>query len=127
MIADADAGFGGVTSTLKLIKLFIEAGAAGIHIEDQRPGTKKCGHMGGKVIVSCREHVNRLIACRLQADIMGTDLIILARTDALSAKLLDSNVDPVDHPFILGKTPCGKELTFPNAGVEAIKTQVPAA
>ena len=127
MIADADAGFGGVTSTLKLIKLFIEAGAAGIHIEDQRPGTKKCGHMGGKVIVSCREHVNRLIACRLQADIMGTDLIILARTDALSAKLLDSNVDPVDHPFILGKTPCGKELTFPNAGVEAIKTQVAAS
>lgn len=96
MIADADAGFGGITSTLKLIKLFIEAGAAGIHIEDQRPGTKKCGHMGGKVIVSCREHVNRLIACRLQADIMNTELIILARTDALSAKLIDSNVDPVD-------------------------------
>lgn len=126
MIADADAGFGGVTSTMKLIKLFIEAGAAGIHIEDQRSGTKKCGHMGGKVIVSCREHINRLIACRLQADIMGTDLIVLARTDALSAKLLDSNCDPVDHPYILGQCIDGKERTFPNAGLEAIRKKFPS-
>ncbi|KAL4476584.1 hypothetical protein ABPG72_000743 [Tetrahymena utriculariae] len=127
MIADADAGFGGITSTMKLIKLFIEAGAAGIHLEDQRPGTKKCGHMSGKVVVSTREHVNRLIACRLQADIMGTDLIILARTDALSARLIDSNCDPIDHPFILGRCPDGKERTFPNAGLEAIKAKFTGA
>lgn len=74
--------------------------------------------MGGKVIVSCREHVNRLIACRLQADIMGTELIILARTDALGAKLIDSNVDPVDQPYILGICEDGKERSFPNAGLE---------
>lgn len=121
IIADADAGFGGVTSTMKLIKLFIEAGSAGIHIEDQRPGTKKCGHMGGKVIVSCREHVNRLIASRLQADVMGTDLIVLARTDALSAKLIDSNIDPVDQPYILGRCADGENRTFPNAGLAAIQ------
>lgn len=79
--------------------------------------------MGGKVIVSCREHVNRLIACRLQADVMGVDLVILARTDALSAKLLDSNADPVDHPFIVGRCADGKDRTFPKAGVEYIKAK----
>lgn len=120
MIADADAGFGGVTSVMKLIKLMIEAGAAGIHIEDQRPGNKKCGHMGGKVIVSTREHINRIIACRLMADIMGNELIILARTDSLSAKLIDSNIDPIDQPFILGRSYDGKEVTIFEAGLEAI-------
>lgn len=123
MVADADAGFGGVTSVMKLIKLMIEAGAAGIHIEDQRPGNKKCGHMGGKVIVSTREHVNRIIACRLMADIMGNELIILARTDSLSAKLIDSNIDPVDQPFILGKSYDGKEITIFQAGLEGIQRQ----
>ncbi|EGR31625.1 isocitrate lyase, putative, partial [Ichthyophthirius multifiliis] len=127
LLADADAGFGGLTSTMKLIKLFIQAGAAGIHIEDQRPGNKKCGHMGGKVIVSCREHVNRLIACRLQADIMGTELIILARTDALGAKLIDSNIDPIDQPYILGICDDGKERSFPEAGLQQIKKQFQGA
>lgn len=88
---------------MKLVKLFIEAGAAGTHIEDQRAGTKKCGHMGGKVLVSSREQVSRLQAARLQADLMGSDFIIVARTDSLDAKFLDSNIDPLDHPHILGK------------------------
>jgi isocitrate lyase len=104
IIADADTGHGGDPHVRNLVRRFVEAGVPGYHIEDQRPGTKKCGHQGGKVLVASDEQIKRLNAARLQLDVMGVAGIIVARTDAEGASLLDGRGDERDQPFILGAT-----------------------
>ena len=100
IVADAEAGFGGVLNAFELMKAMIEAGAAGVHFEDQLASVKKCGHMGGKVLVPTREAVAKLIAARLAADVMGVPTLLLARTDAEAADLVTSDVDDNDKPFL---------------------------
>ncbi len=108
IVADAEAGFGGSLNAYELMKSMIEAGAAGVHFEDQLSSAKKCGHLGGKVVVPTREFIEKLIAARLAADVCGVPTILIARTDANSAGLLLSDADPRDHGFICGeRTPEG--------------------
>ena len=102
LVADAEAGFGGNLNAFELMKAMIEAGAAGVHFEDQLSSAKKCGHLGGKVLVPTTEAIQKLVAARLAADVLGVPTLIIARTDAESATLLTNDVDPRDHPFITG-------------------------
>ncbi len=108
IVADAEAGFGGTLNVFELTKSLIEAGAAGLHLEDQLASVKKCGHMGGKVLVPTREFNQKLWAARLAADILDVPTVLVARTDALSAKLITSDIDPRDTEFLTGiRTPEG--------------------
>ena len=103
IVADAEAGFGGDLNAFELMKAMIEAGAAGVHFEDQLASAKKCGHMGGKVLVPTKEFVQKLAAARLAADVLDVPAVLIARTDAHSAKLLTSDIDPRDHTYLTGK------------------------
>ena len=103
IVADAEAGFGGVLNAFELMKAMIEAGAAGVHFEDQLASVKKCGHMGGKVLVPSQEAVQKLVAARLAADTMGVPTLLVARTDAEAADLLTSDIDANDRPFCTGE------------------------
>src|SRR5262249_31541780 len=103
IVADADAGFGSVLNAFELMKAMIEAGAAGVHLEDQLATEKKCGHLGGKVLVPVGEHIRTLSAARLAADGRSVPTLIIARTDAESATLLTSDVDERDWPFLTGE------------------------
>jgi len=114
IIADAEAGFGGNLNAFELMKGMIRAGAAGVHFEDQLSSAKKCGHMGGKVLVPTSEAVAKLTAARLAADVLGVPTVLLARTDADAANLITSDTDERDHPFITGeRTPEGFFRTTP--------------
>jgi isocitrate lyase len=103
IVADGEAGFGGALNAFELTKSFIEAGAAGVHFEDQLASEKKCGHMGGKVLVPVQQHIGTLNAARLAADVSGVPTLVICRTDAESAKLITSDVDERDRPFITGE------------------------
>src|SRR6516165_2930087 len=108
IVADAEAGFGGTLNAFELMKAMIEAGAACVHFEDQLSSAKKCGHLGGKVLVPTSEAIQKLVAARLAADVLGVPTLIMARTDANSAHLLTSDIDPRDHEFLTGeRTPEG--------------------
>lgn len=117
IVADAEAGFGGPLNVFELMKAMIEAGASGVHFEDQLASEKKCGHLGGKVLIPTQAAIRNLIAARLAADVMGVSTVIIARTDANAAALITSDADPYDHAFITGeRTPEGFYRT--RAGLE---------
>lgn len=103
IIADAEAGFGGALNVFELMKAMIEAGAAGVHLEDQLASEKKCGHMGGKVLIPTQTAIRHLTAARLASDVMGVSTVIIARTDANGAHLITSDIDPRDHAFLTGE------------------------
>jgi isocitrate lyase len=103
IVADAEAGFGGALNVFELMKGMIEAGASGVHFEDQLASEKKCGHMGGKVLIPTSQAIRNLVAARLAADLMGVPTLIVARTDANAATLLTSDIDPIDHAFVTGE------------------------
>ena len=118
IVADAEAGFGGVLNAFELMKGMIEAGAAGVHFEDQLSSAKKCGHMGGKVLVPTSEAIAKLVAARLAADTCGVPTVLVARTDAESANLLTADVDERDRPFIEAKGRTSEGFFYVNAGLE---------
>jgi isocitrate lyase len=119
IVADAEAGFGGNLNAFELMKDMIEEGAAGVHFEDQLSSAKKCGHMGGKVLVPTSEFEQKLIAARLAADVLGVPTLLLARTDANSAKLITSDVDPRDRPFITSAERTSEGFFPLRGGIEA--------
>lgn len=117
IVADAEAGFGGVLNSFELMKSMIDAGAAGVHFEDQLASVKKCGHMGGKVLVPTKEAIQKLVSARLAADVCGVETLVIARTDANGADLLTSDCDPYDSDFITGDK-CEEGFYRVKAGIE---------
>ncbi len=118
IVADAEAGFGGPLNVFEMMKAMIEAGAAGVHFEDQLSSEKKCGHMGGKVLIPTQSAIKHLVSARLAADTMGTPTIIVARTDANGANLITSDIDPTDHRFLTGER-TGEGFFRTRQGIEA--------
>ncbi|MEO7111002.1 MAG: isocitrate lyase [Polyangiaceae bacterium] len=118
LVADAEAGFGGPLNAFELMKSMIKAGAAGVHFEDQLASEKKCGHMGGKVLVPASQFIRTLSAARLAADVLDVPTIVIARTDAHSAKLITSDIDDRDHPFILSKDRTKEGFYRLNGGID---------
>src|SRR5690606_37780593 len=103
IVADAEAGFGGPLNVFELMKAMIESGAAAVHFEDQLSSEKKCGHLGGKVLLPTQQAIRNLIAARLAADVLGVETVLIARTDADAAKLITTAFDPYDRPYLTGE------------------------